>query len=57
MSVTVISVNIVHTITPNIYKSKCKCNAIIRHVRMYSVEFFKLVVAKGDGERDRLLNL
>lgn len=36
MSVTVIPVNIVYTITPNIYKFKCKYNRVC-HVKMYSI--------------------
>lgn len=51
MSVTVISVNIVYIITSNIYKFICKYNAMIYHVKMYSLGFSKLVVAKIDKSR------
>lgn len=50
MRVTVISVNIVHT--SNKYKFKRKYSAT-RRVRMYGVEFSKLVIAgRETGERE-----
>lgn len=49
---TVISVNIVYTITPNIYKFKCEYD-VICHVKMYSIEFSKLSTCKErQGERE-----